>query len=183
MHRINYGERLFSPTNDFLIIFSAVSHAASLMVDGKTHNSANPSARINTTQFDYAFVLPLRGPLEHALKGTTPEYIEIGMTPNTDEILEHAKIRTTGLNAADTYGDGMNWQPTLNFCRVVRNAAAHGSINFRNLRAPSVVWRGLSFGPADNGRQIIGGELRVGDIIGPMFEANEELDRMGAPIL
>lgn len=77
----------------------------------------------------------------------------------------------------------MNWHPTLNFCRVVRNAAAHGSINFRNPRAPSVVWRGLSFGPADNGRQIIGGELRVGDIIGPMFEANEELDRMGAPIL
>jgi hypothetical protein len=83
----------------------------------------------------------------------------------------------------DTHGDSINWHPTLNFCRVVRNAAAHGSINFRNPRAPAVTWRGLNFGPAENGRQIIGGDLRVGDVVGLKFEANDELNRIGAPIL
>jgi hypothetical protein len=126
------------------------------------------------------------------------------MTPNTDEILEDAKLRTAGLHRCvhyfaapvfigfferynewltDNYGDGVNWHPTLNFCRTIRNAAAHGGIHIRNPQAAPVTWRGLSIGPADNGKSIIGSDLRLGDMIGLMFEADDELTAMGAPVL
>jgi hypothetical protein len=31
----------------------------------------------------------------------------------------------------DTHGEPANWPPTLNFCRVVRNACAHGHITLQ----------------------------------------------------
>jgi hypothetical protein len=207
MLRVNPGDRLFSPINDLLIILSAISHASSLIVDADVHTDPHPAMRVNTSQFDYAFVLPIpirSGPLEQALREKTPAYIEIGTTSNDDIELEGAKLKTRGLNEIavhiislvflaffDQYKDwldenmgrAINWPPTLNFCRVVRNACAHGAVHIRDPSAPPVTWRGLSFGPADNGRQIIGQDLRIGDMIGLMFEANKELDRVGAPIL
>jgi hypothetical protein len=207
MRRVNPGDRLFSPINDLLIILSAISHASSVIVDADVHTDPHPTMRVNTSQVDYAFVLPLPlrgGPLEQKIQKKTPAYIEIGTTSNDDVELEGAKLKTSGLNGIAAHiislvflafferynewlkqkmGDAINWPPTLNFCRVVRNACAHGAIHFQNPSAPPVTWRGLSFGPADNGRPIIGHDLRIGDMIGLMFEANEELDRVGAPIL
>lgn len=61
-----------------------------------------------------------------------------------------------------------NWPPELNFARAVRNAAAHGGrIHFTNMNASSVTWRGITFGPSDNGREIFvgGGDMDIGSII------------------
>lgn len=197
------GDRLFSPINDLLIILSAISHATSVMVGGSIHKEQNPSMRVGARQFEYSFVIPLRGPLEHAIVGKIPESIEIGTTTESAPLID-AKLSTRGLDGVmthvispifitfferyndwlnDNYGEATNWHPTLNFCRVIRNAAAHGSIHFRNPRAPSVSWRGLTYGPEQNGRQIIGTDIRFGDIIGLMFEANNELNAINAPIL
>jgi hypothetical protein len=202
MHRINSGDRLFSSINNFLVIVSAISYAAPIMVDGGVHKEQNPLMRVNTRQFDYAFLLPLRASLLNALENKSPPYIEIGTTSNVDELLEGAKINTVGLRSVMTnvicpifimfferynvwlksnHGDPVNWPAVLNFCRVVRNACAHGSIDFRNLQTAPVSWRGLSFGPSDNGRHIIGTEVSAGDILGLMFEASTELDKIKAP--
>ena len=81
------------------------------------------------------------------------------------------------------YGDGVNWPPTLNFARVIRNAAAHGMINIRNPGAPSVTWRGFTIGPADSGRRVIGADMKTGEILGLMFDLNDELDRLDVPVL
>jgi hypothetical protein len=204
MRRLIPGDRLFLPMNDLHIFLAAISHAASSMADGRTHKSPNPLMQFNTRQLDYAFVLAVRNPLMNALLNKSPPYIEIGMIPNGDLTLEDAKVGTSGFNTVlahtfssifiifferhvdwldDTYGAAINWHPTLDFCRVVRNAAAHGSIYIKNPQAPSVTWRGLSFGPADNGRQIMGNELCFGDILGLMFDAAAELDRINAPVL
>jgi hypothetical protein len=203
-HSINRGDRLFEPINIFLIIFSAVAHAASLMVDGKTHRTERPAARMQTYRYSYAFALPLRGPLEFALSNQRPDCIQIGMTSDTDSEVQDAKIHTAGLHPSmngvigavflmfferynewlkSNCGDPVNWPEPLNFCRIVRNAVAHGGIHFDNARAPTVAWRGLSYGPAQNGRQIIGADILAGDLLGLMFEANDQLDRMGAPVL
>lgn len=55
------------------------------------------------------------------------------------------------------YGDQpYSWPPELNFARVIRNAFAHGGkISFLNPNAGAVSWMGLSYSPADNGREIV----------------------------
>jgi hypothetical protein len=204
-HRMNPGDRLFSPINNLLVILSAISHATSLIVDADVHKQLNPTMLVNTRQFDHAFVLPLGRLLEHALANKLPQYIEIGMTANDNDVLKDAKISTTGFETImtnvvsaiflmffdryidwlkDVYGASLNWPTPLNFCRIVRNACAHdGTVDFRSSKEAPVAWRGLSFGPNDNGRHIIGTELRAGDILGLMFEANSKLDHMEAPVL
>jgi hypothetical protein len=71
----------------------------------------------------------------------------------------------------------------LNFARVVRNSIAHHGIQIRDPNSPLVTWRGLSYNYADNGKKIIGVDMRIGDVLGLMFEVNEELDHIPAPIL
>ena len=80
-------------------------------------------------------------------------------------------------------GDAVNWPPTLNFARVVRNAIAHGKINIRNPNAPPVTWRGLTYSYADSGKDVITQDFGLGDLVGLMLDANDELDAMGAPTL
>jgi len=203
-HLMLPGDRLFTPINDLLIILAAVAHAASHMVGGEVHKSQS-NMSIGTTQYDYAFVLPLTGSLENALAAKFPPYIEIGMTRD-DVQLKSAKLSTTGLDGPlvnlfppifllyfERYNEWLNdkygrnsvdqWPPTLNFARVIRNAAAHGSVHFRDPNASPVSWRKLTNGPKDNGRKLIGDDLRPGDMLGLMFEINDELNKLAAPIL
>ena len=160
-YRIAQGDRLFTPINDLLIILSAMAHAMSVIVGGTTHKKPKPQMRVNSRRMQYAFAIPLRGPLEHALEGTLPNAIEIGITPseNAKNPLEGMRYETKGMGNTFShvmspiylifferyndwltakYGDGINWPPTLNFARVIRNAVAHGKINIRNPSAPLV---------------------------------------------
>jgi hypothetical protein len=71
---------------------------------------------------------------------------------------------------AAQYTDVRNWSPILNFARVVRNSAAHGKVKFENPNAQAVSWRNLTYSPQDNGRQLIGADMRLGDVLGLSFE-------------
>lgn len=42
-------------------------------------------------------------------------------------------------------------------------------------------WRGITYSAKDNGQQIIGGDLTLGDVIVLMFDLNDELDMLGSP--
>jgi len=203
-YTLSPSDRLFAPIYDLLIILASIANAASVMVGGTTHTIQRPAMRINSHRTQTAYALPLGGPLQLALRETIPERIEIGIVPFTETDLPNAKIKTRGLDQivhhvispiflmfferyndwlTRTHGDCINWPATLNFCRVVRNAIAHGKINIRNPGSPAVTWRGLSYDYKSNGRTIIGGDLRIGDILGLMFEANEDLNNISAPVL
>jgi hypothetical protein len=80
-------------------------------------------------------------------------------------------------------GDAVNWPPTLNFARVVRNAFAHGAIRIRNPQAAPVTWRGLSYGYANNGQPIIGPGFGFGEIFALMFDCDDALNAINAPVL
>ncbi|MBV8187173.1 MAG: hypothetical protein JO339_08035 [Alphaproteobacteria bacterium] len=69
------------------------------------------------------------------------------------------------------------------FCWAIRNAAVHhqGRINFTNSTAAPVTWRGLTYSPADNGKQVFGTDLSVGDLMFLMLGMSDELDTLGAP--
>lgn len=65
-----------------------------------------------------------------------------------------------------------------------RNAMSHKNvITFKNPNAGNVSWHHISYGPADNGRALIGGGMEIGDVMILLFEVSEELDRQNAPIL
>lgn len=62
--------------------------------------------------------------------------------------------------------DRQRWPEVLNFGRIIRNAFVHrGMIHFENARAPSVSWRGLTYGPTDNGRHIMYRDVSQVEII------------------
>jgi hypothetical protein len=205
MHHISQGERLYEPINDLLIILAALTHAASLMLGGTTHRTPKPTARIGTRQFDYDFVIPLRGPLEHALHDTKPGFIDIGMTKDRSPI-PNVQAETKGLDRVGanitapiflTYFEPYNqwldtyfgrdtlrtWPASLKFGRIVRNSIAHHGIDIRDPAAPSAGWRNLSYSYANQGARIIGTDMRLGDILGLMFEIDDDLDLLGAPVL
>lgn len=205
---IEPGDRLFPPMNDLLIIMSAIAHASSLITDGSTHKHPSPTMRVDAMRIGHAYILPLRGPLERALAGTEPTSIEVGITPSAtyDAKFHGDKLHTGGLDGVMTnvispiflaffepYNDwldknlgtnaAVDWPSTLNFARVVRNSIAHHGIDIRSRKAPPVTWRGLSYDHSKNGRKIIGVDIRMGDLIGLIFEVNDELDRVNAPAL
>jgi hypothetical protein len=178
------------------------------MVGGTTHTSPMANMRINGPAMGHAFGVPLRGPLEIALQDKTPGFIEIATVPLADPSvpLPNAVFQTRGFERIlshmispifimffERYNYWLNitlgtdahatWPPTLNFARVIRNAAAHGKINIRNPHAPPVTWKTISIGFADNGSEIIGQDMRVGDVLGLMFDVDAELDRINAPVL
>jgi hypothetical protein len=205
--RILPGDRLFEHVNTLLIMLAALGHAASLMVGGNTHRDRKPVMRIGTGWPDLGFAVPLRGPLEHALAATLPEYIEIGIMTDAGELakqLPNAKAQTGQLNttmahimspvflaffdrynvwARDEFGDVAKWPLPLNFARVIRNAAAHnGKLDIRNPNAQPASWRGLTYGPSDHGREIIGTDIKLGEILALMFDVDDCLTSIGAPV-
>ena len=199
--------RLFEPLNNFLIILSAISYSTSVLVGGTTHKIPKPVLRVTTRWSDFGLAIPLGGPLQFALRNKKPQNIEIGIITSSALLarpLPDAKLQTAGFHAViaaaieptflqfferynewltATLGDATNWPPTLNFARVVRNAVAHGKINFRSPNSPVVRWKDLSYGPADNGKQIIGTDMKMGEILALMFECDDALDAIGAPVL
>lgn len=74
------------------------------------------------------------------------------------------------------YGSNVQaWPATWNFGRVVRNTLAHkGIINFQNANELPVTWRTLTYGPAQNGRQLLYQDLTAVELILLM----EEMDAL-----
>jgi hypothetical protein len=68
------------------------------------------------------------------------------------------------------------WPSPLDFGRIVRNAFAHGgTIDIRNSSAAPVSWKGLSYGPSDNGKQVAYTDLAAADLIVLMREINDAI--------
>ena len=70
------------------------------------------------------------------------------------------------------YGENTTgWPQDWNFGRVVRNSFAHkGVVYFKNASAPPVQWRGLTYSPADNGRNVMNQDLWPADLIYLMMD-------------
>ena len=76
--------------------------------------------------------------------------------------------------------DVYQWPAVWNFARVVRNATFHeGRISWDNVNAPAVSWEGIEYSSEDNGREVIGSHLTLGDLLILMLEMDKELHRLG----
>ena len=68
------------------------------------------------------------------------------------------------------------WPDVWNFGRIVRNAFSHGGkVHFDNPKSASVKWKGLTYGPTDNGRVILFVDITAVDIILLMEEMDAQL--------
>ncbi|WP_139810109.1 hypothetical protein [Sphingomonas azotifigens] len=75
-----------------------------------------------------------------------------------------------------------SWPPYCAFARLVRNAISHsGTVNLNSENAPSGEWMGTRIGHAQNG-MIIGEKITIGDYLVLMYDLNEELEVLGAPL-
>ena len=72
-----------------------------------------------------------------------------------------------------------NLEATWGFGRVVRNAIGHaGRITINDKSFAPVSWGGLTYGPAQHGRPIIGPDLHAPDIMILMLDMDRALDEM-----
>lgn len=90
-----------------------------------------------------------------------------------DKVVEWMRTQNT---------DYPSWPPTLNFCRVVRNAIVHDNRINISATAPTVEWRGITLSHADYGVAVLSDELLAsGDLVTLMFDLEEELIALNAP--
>jgi hypothetical protein len=74
------------------------------------------------------------------------------------------------------------WAPPLNFGRMVRNFSHHhGKVHLRGDQ-PAVQWEHLSYSSQDEGKQAIGGDLFLGDLLLLIFEIGDTLESLGCPL-
>jgi hypothetical protein len=76
------------------------------------------------------------------------------------------------------------WPPLFFFAFMLRNFISHsaGRVQFSYDESPPISWHALNYSPADKGREILGADIDIGDLIVLLFELSDELDRLGCPI-
>lgn len=108
--------------------------------------------------------------------------------PHSTDALMHSmsvSIQGTFVRYFETYrplivqaygADPYDWPGVWSFGRVVRNGFAHGgTLEWRNPNAESVSWRGISYGPGQDGRQVLFRDLALPDVIKLMMEMDEAI--------
>lgn len=73
------------------------------------------------------------------------------------------------------------WPEPFAFARRARDFLVHkeGVVAFRSPNAKPVSWHKLTYSPADNGRQILGTDLQLADLLALMFEMDDEMTARG----
>lgn len=200
----NRGHRLFEPFLQWQLSNCALAHALQA-IRYKKFIPAQSGMMFACKHLDTVIQMPLFGPLEELARGNEINHVVLFVLPKVP-VKESDYDWTTGLEAVSSNmittpltgfmerqqkwckdnisGDTKDWPELLNFARIIRNAAAHfGCLDIKNPNSSTYGWRGLSYGPKDDGRLVIGGDMTPPDVIMMMLDVSRELDRLGAPHL
>jgi hypothetical protein len=189
-----------------IFILSAVCASISTALTLKVAGAPMPAFQVTgfmCNQFDRCVVFPFNGPIEQMLTNTIPEFFEFriddqprGVDRKPGEwpletmltkvivpfFVEFFEDHRPWL-AANISKKFTQWPNVWQFARIVRNAASHaGQVNTDDPAFVPVTWCGLTYGPAQNGRRIFGGDLALADIFILMLEMNDSLDALGRPV-
>ena len=197
--------RLFNQFSTLLIVVESIAKAFTVTARQPLDWKPGDHADFECAQFPLEVHLPLWGSIEATLKGIELGTIEIGIfstaskSPGSTADLVRIRHRlfcdliTPGFTElyedavpwllANVNGDRSLWPEPWNFARLVRNAISHGgTLNLDNPNAVTGSWHHLTYGPAQNKKQIIGTELLFPDILILMLEMSDKLDQLGCPI-
>jgi hypothetical protein len=198
-------QRLFEPMKHIILVIDAICTAVAVLSKGK--GKPSPGSLVNcchARQFYLNVQLPLGSPIQTMVDNKEPTHIEVGFHPVgelaqglTHETKFYPSVFINVINPVyvdffekhrpwmvRTYGtDPDTWPPLLNFTRMIRNWISHhrGCVHFMNSERPPISWHHLTYGPDDEGKAVVGGDLELGDMIVLLFELAEELDRLGCP--
>lgn len=205
---LNEGkDRLFDPMHRVLIIIDGIGIALTALITGRLVE-AGKYAVIGCRQFPIEIKAPVLTPTQALACGSPMTEIGFFFGPKEATVLPPGQTQTNikgyghptlvavtpiyvdffekhkGWLRATLGGDPNTWPPLFNFARAVRNFISHhaGHVHFDNPNAPSVTWHHLTYMPADEGKQVIGSDIDLGDLIVLLFELSDELDRLGCPL-
>jgi hypothetical protein len=205
-------DRLHDRINTLSIVNAALVIATSAILKGRTELREGGGVKFSCKQVDASVGIPVRGALENALAEKYPDGIEIDISPRepTHLLLDawaaglQASPKSRGLQTivpklitpvfVEFYEAYKQWvynhfgsldraTPAWQFARIIRNSISHdGKVLISDATAKPATWHGLTYGPADNGRVTIGGDLSSGDILILILEMSDELDAAGCTI-
>jgi len=196
-------DRLFQPFMRSIHIMDAMSIAMSVMSGQGVSPDENSLLGITCNQFQLAIYIPAIRPTRALVKGVRVETVGVSFGPKPVKPDDVKSINTeeVGLSLVDPIfvdfyekhrkwiaakysGETQNWPPIFNFARMLRNFISHheGRVHFDNPNASPVSWHQLSYAPRDEGRQVVGGDLYMGDILFLMYEMGAALDLAGCPL-
>ena len=97
---------------------------------------------------------------------------------------DHASLRGLFREEPSTliakYGEKTRpWPPIFQFIRAIRNFISHssGKVHFDYKNDPAVSWHHLRYSVKDEGRQVIGGDIDIAELIILLVEFGDALDR------
>lgn len=197
---VQQESRLFSTMNTLLVVYECFARA--FLHAPETWKRGDYS-QLQSAIFPHLEVrLPLVGPVDGVKRNIEPPYIDISVgpltltappsdAPNVLGIVEKIFIPSFVIFYEDNVdwirtnvsSDVYKWPSPWDFARVVRNAMSHGGkVNIDNPAAKPVSWEGLTYGHAQNKRQIIGTDISVADIVLLMIAMADQLDTLGCPL-
>lgn len=189
------GTSLLSLVTDIVIVLDAVFIAFHVVEN--LPNNANPGdyVTVELTSVYKSIRLPVAQPFVVAVAEKRPSFIDLtiedvsnppaysswtgglqsvsmhAITPAFVAFYESMKHRIS-----DKYGRTRNWPPGLLFFKTVRNAISHGGqVRINDANEAASAWRGVRYDQNDNGRPIIGTELRLGDLLVLMLDVHAEI--------
>jgi hypothetical protein len=203
---VGKGSRLHPIVSDLCILLDAIyiaGEAAFKLAHAKPMSGLDFA--LESSRFPVTVKIPIAGPFYLALTDPRTVAYQIKLVPHFPEPsgthkTENLRTIHHAVFAAffvlfyerhrpflqDRLGrETANWPEFFRFCWAVRNAATHHEfrVNFTNPKVAPVTWAGATYGPADNGRLLIGpNDLSVGDILILIMEMSDELDDLSAPV-
>jgi hypothetical protein len=197
--------RLYQTVNDICLLMDAIMLAGEVVLKLK-HSLPllGETFTMPCRQFPIVVAIPCNGPIYLALRNDprVPNYqVTFGSKEDSaSEPARHSTMRLSNLQnnvftsqliifwarhsewIQDTYKRPDDFPPVLRFLWVMRGCAAHGGLyNYNDAKRPPVIWHNLAYTSADVGRHVFGQDLSGADILVLLFEAADELDRLGAP--
>ena len=202
-HLVRPGDRMHAPYSQFVLVADALGLAAILVLKAEVP-SLGDYITMECKQFPVTVKLPAFGPTKTVWDGRKMLNVEVcveafepslpGLATTSSgyrEVIRNfiSPVFVTFFERhvdwlEDTYGsDRKTWPMLLQFTCCIRNFIVHndGKVDFKNPNAPAVSWHTLTYGPADQDRQVIGSEVTAADLLVLMFEVSDELDRLGCP--
>jgi hypothetical protein len=172
------GMRLHPTIDELCVVLDAIFVAGEVAL-GLQHTPPlkGHSYSLESARFPLLILLPIAGPFYlAATNNAQPRTYQVQFTehepqppgPTTPQLrtVHHMAFSSIFVVFYERYRpwlqgkfgrDVKSWPAFFRFCWAIRNACTHhdGRINFTNPESASVSWAGLTYSPADNGKQVI----------------------------
>jgi hypothetical protein len=192
--KIGKNSLLYPEINSMVIIFAALCISINYKNNG-TEIKPGEYATIECLSLNKCVCLPVYGPVEAVIDNKKPDLIEITVMDfckPSQRIVEFEFIETSKYlispffitfyercydTAKKKFGvNYSSWPDSWRMAWVVRNSLSHnGCIYYKDLKTPSVTWKGISISPSDQDKPLLYKYYSIGDLVILMIDMEKDL--------